>query len=437
MPANNELALWGTPRKRALFGSDGQNSISSGNDVPEGEYSEVAQSSRSPQNDDRAGTRLVDAVLQLQKDMEEFPAESGYGSARRQATPVQTSGRSGFTSTPVPMHAGMSSWDQYRHVFEAIVCLNGWDGVTAALQLVAHLEGDALNVALLVPQTQRVLPGVLVRALSEHDGSPGRLAEYRRQFERAFRSPGDDPSVFAIELETLARRAYGDVDDLVWLQFVKDKFIEGQAECSLHRHLDSVGPDIPMEDIVDRCRVWESHAEDMSKWEVGHKTDQPRAVYQVASVDATSRPNDASADKDVLGELMSHLLPTPEIAPLRVTPIQSDYELLVQRLLGTVQPVQPRLQDCSSVTDMDVLLQSLLLVASVGEETVCPPADHREPDPRCFSCGEMDHTTPRCPDLDESFPFLPVGWRADREDDEFVLQPPQKGATGPPAGNVD
>ena len=215
----------------------------------------------------------------------------------------------------------------------------------------------------------------------------------------------------------------------MWLQLVRDKFIEGQAECSLHRHLDSVGPDTPMEDIVNRCRVWESHAEDM--WEVGRKSDRPRAVYQVASVDATSRPNDASADKDVLGELMSHLLPTPAIAPPRATHIQSDYELLVQRLLGTVQPVQPRLQESSSVTDMEVLLQSLLPVESVAEETVLPPTDRREPGPRCFSCGKMDHTTPRCRDLDESFPFLPAGWRAD---DEFVLWPPQKGASGLPAG---
>ena len=29
-------------------------------------------------------------------------------------------------------------------------CLNGWDDVTAALQLLSHLDGDALNVALLV-----------------------------------------------------------------------------------------------------------------------------------------------------------------------------------------------------------------------------------------------------------------------------------------------
>ena len=144
-------------------------------------------------------------------------------------------------STSVPMYAGRSSWDQYRQVFEAIVCSNGWDGVTAALQLVSHLEGDALNVALLVPASQRVLPGVLVVALSEHYSSPDRLAGYRRQFERAFRSPGDDPSVFAIVFETLSMRAFADVNAPVCLQLVQDRFIAGKTECSLCRHLDGAG----------------------------------------------------------------------------------------------------------------------------------------------------------------------------------------------------
>ena len=56
-----------------------------------------------------------------------------------------------FTSTKVPRFAGTTSWEQYRQVFDAIVLSNGWDDVTAALQLLSHLEGDALNVALLVP----------------------------------------------------------------------------------------------------------------------------------------------------------------------------------------------------------------------------------------------------------------------------------------------
>ena len=93
----------------------------------------------------------------------------------------------------------------------------------------------------------------------------------------------------------------------------------------------------------------------MNKWEVDRKSDRPRAVCQVASVDTNSSPNDASADSGVLGELIRHLLPTPAIAPPKATPIQSDYELLVQRLLGTVQPVQPVVQERSSITDIEVL----------------------------------------------------------------------------------
>ena len=95
----------------------------------------------------------------------------------------------------------------------------------AALRLVAHLEVDALNVVLLVPESQRVLPGILVGALLEHYGSPGRLAEYGRQFERVSRSPGDDTLVFAIDLETLARRAFVDVDASVGLQLVQDSLM--------------------------------------------------------------------------------------------------------------------------------------------------------------------------------------------------------------------
>ena len=128
-----------------------------------------------------------------------------------------------------------------------------------------------------------------------------------RQFERDSRRPGDDPSVFVIEFETLARRAFVDVDVSVRLQPVRDRLIDGHTECSLRRHLDSVGPDTPIEDIVDRWRVWESPAEDTSKWEVGRKSDRPRAVCQVASVDANSRPNDASADSDVLGVLIINI----------------------------------------------------------------------------------------------------------------------------------
>ena len=84
---------------------------------------------------------LQQRVLKLQRDLEDAKAESRYFRAKRLENPVVTQNRPRFTSTPVPRYAGGSNWDQYREVFEAIVCSNGWDEVTAALQLIAHLDG--------------------------------------------------------------------------------------------------------------------------------------------------------------------------------------------------------------------------------------------------------------------------------------------------------
>ena len=44
-------------------------------------------------------------------------------------------------------------------------------------------------------------------------------------------------------------------------EMIRDRFIAAQRSCNLRRHLDGVPPDTPIRDIVDRCRVWESHSE--------------------------------------------------------------------------------------------------------------------------------------------------------------------------------
>ena len=233
---------WDGPHKRILFESENPDSTSSGSGIqearpiwhPDNTYPNSTEYRGLTEGRDREelwlpGSTLEQRVLKLQKDLEEAKAESRYLRANRSAIPMGTPNRPRFTSTPVPRYAGGSNWDQYHEVFEAIVCSNGWDEVTASLQLVAHLDGEALNVALLVPESQRILPGVLLKTLSAHYASHGRLAKYKRQFERMTRPPGDDPAAFAIELETLARKAFVDMDASVRLQLVRELLVKETA----------------------------------------------------------------------------------------------------------------------------------------------------------------------------------------------------------------
>ena len=190
---------WGIPVKRALFVSDGPDSSSSSSDVVEGHYlgpsddgyPVVTQSGILHEIDLQEeawspSRPLKAAVVRLQKDIADYRTELRINRTQSPVIPSRATKRLGFTSTPVPRFSGKSSWEQYRQVLETIERSNGWDDVTAALLLLSHLDGDALNVALMVPESQRVLPGFLVKSLSDHCGSPGRLAEYN-QFKRVFR----------------------------------------------------------------------------------------------------------------------------------------------------------------------------------------------------------------------------------------------------------
>ena len=190
-------------------------------------------------------------VARLQQDLADIRAESRQ--LRMQGVPpvVPTPRQAAFTTTKVPRFGGTTSWEQYRQVFDAIVLSNGWDDATAALQLLSHLEGDALNVALLVPVSRRTSRMGLVDALLAHYGSPGRLADCRRQFEKTTRSAGEDPSIFAIALETLAVKAFGDMGQTARLRLIRDRFIAGHSSCELRRYLDSVPPETPIRDVVD------------------------------------------------------------------------------------------------------------------------------------------------------------------------------------------
>ena len=93
---------------------------------------------------------------------------------------------------------------------------------TAALQLFAHLDGEALHVALLMPDKIRERWKDLVTGLSEYYTTPGRLAVFRRL---AYEDKRDLYCTFATELGILAVRGFADMNRKARDLMIRNKFI--------------------------------------------------------------------------------------------------------------------------------------------------------------------------------------------------------------------
>ena len=84
---------------------------------------------------------LMDTVAQLQFGIYALKFVQPGQSTSAKGTPPVQSKPVAFTSMKVPKFSGVTSWDQYRQVFDAIVCLNGWEDATVAVQLLSHRRG--------------------------------------------------------------------------------------------------------------------------------------------------------------------------------------------------------------------------------------------------------------------------------------------------------
>ena len=69
------------------------------------------------------------------------------------------------------------------------------------------------------------------------------------------------------------------------LRIIRDRFVAGHNSCELRLYLDSVPPETHIRDIVDQCRVWESHADSDVRGASKPGPDQTFPTYMVSGSD--------------------------------------------------------------------------------------------------------------------------------------------------------
>ena len=131
-------------------------------------------------------------------------------------------------------------------------------------------------------------------------------------------------------------------------------------------------------DIVDSCRIWESHGEPADTEHRGQSLERRQRILPRPS------PKISNSGSGVGGRG-----PVTNSPPWRVDHNMADRELLIRTVLEVVRERQG--------TDMN---------------------DGRDRG-QCFSCGFLGHGMNRCTQLNISFPYLTPGWSVELRDGEY------------------
>ena len=90
-------------------------------------------------------------------------------------------------------------------------------------------------------------------------------------------------------------------------------------------------------------------------------------------------------------------------------------ERLLQRLVAETKVRQPVLVVAPELTGLETLLRSLLSGQLAPAKQPRPGSFRRDWNAVvCFSCGKAGHSATRCPTLDDTFPFMLPGWKAEK-----------------------
>ena len=86
-------------------------------------------------------------------------------------------------------------------------------------------------------------------------------------------------------------------------------------------------------------------------------------------------------------------------------------------------PVAP-----SELAGLEALLRSLLLGQLAPAQQPRPGSFRCDWNAVvCFSCGKAGHSATRCPTLDDTFPFVLPGWKAEKTPGGYMMISPRAG----------
>ena len=194
--------------------------------------------------------------------------------------------------------------------------------------------------------------------------------------------------------------------------------------------MESIPPETPIRDVVDRCCVWESHA-DPAVRRVGKPSPDP--VYPAYAVGDAGNNIEMTKVAMVTGQRSSLIqledLLRPVLAPAEPPapkPEVPAVEKVLQQLVRETQSRPHAVLSPPVPTDLKQMLRSFL----ENQRRQWPPPRKRPAqrdwtDVVCFSCGKSGHATSRCPKFDESFPFMQPGWQTEKTPGGVIMIPPR------------
>ena len=246
---------------------------------------------------------------------------------------------------------------------------NEWSPVAALEDTVSRMQRDfedlqTQNQFLRTPRAPGPVPLVRQAVLTTtkvpwFNGSTS-WEQYQQVFDATVLSNGWEDATAAV-------KAFGDIGQTVRLRLIRDQLIAGHESCELRRHLDCLPPDTPLRDIVDRCRVWESHS-DSSVRRVSKPMLEPAfPAYMIKKSEhdpdpirtvTVNKPERSVDDSELLRKLVEILTPVAP-APARA-PEPSVMDKLVQLLMEKVATRKPVSPAPAEPTKLETRLQTYI-----------------------------------------------------------------------------